>query len=156
MPFSSSIEPMGVSRRLILSIVGLAIGGVLLHHVIAVGLVSRGDDVLRAGSSNDAVRYYRRAMWFDPSWRVPVERVTFDMAEVGDRRLIAYGRQVAGAFLARDPTADTIRFDRMTLAIHVRDYSAALADAEILAERHPGDSRWRGLVAGMRKRGITP
>ena len=90
------VHPITAWRRLLIALVAVGASGLLFRGYVSAGLVNRGDDLLRAGESGRAVRYYARAMSFDPSWETPVDRVGFAASMSGDAptltKSISWGR----------------------------------------------------------------
>jgi tetratricopeptide (TPR) repeat protein len=69
-----------LSRRIAIAAVSLSIAGGLFHSQLASALVTRGDDALRSGDRTAGVRYYRRALAFDPHSNRAADRLAFYLA----------------------------------------------------------------------------
>jgi hypothetical protein len=62
-------------RAFTAALIGIVVAGILLRPQIALAVIGRGDDALRAGDLRAAVRYYNRALSFDPDSEVAIDRL---------------------------------------------------------------------------------
>jgi hypothetical protein len=62
-------------RAFTVVLMGIIVAGILLRPQIAFAVIGRGDDALRAGDLRAAVRYYNRALSFDPDSEVAIDRL---------------------------------------------------------------------------------
>ena len=99
-------------RRIALATVAVAVSGVLLRGQMADALVVRGDEFLYRSDSRAALRYYRRALRFDATNAVALDRLLFVATILRDRVGMRDGVQRAAAYLERRPDDDAIRMDR--------------------------------------------
>jgi tetratricopeptide (TPR) repeat protein len=65
------------TRRVVVALVSLGLAAVLFRGEIAASLVTRGDDLLRAGDVDGAVRAYGRAVRLDARSAVAADRLAF-------------------------------------------------------------------------------
>ncbi len=124
----------------------IAIAFVLLRGWIAMGLVSRGDDVLRAGDQARALTFYARAAWFDPGWDTAADRYAFAAALSGERPIMNRGVDLATRLLAHDPESVDVRWDRAMCLLHLGRTDAAFADLARLARNRRGDWRMNDMA----------
>lgn len=154
----TAAEPLSLLRRSTIVLVALCTAAYAGRHGIAYGLVARGDDVLRGGST--LVRwnqpapmvYYERAHGFDPQWDVPVDRFTFAASTTFDRATLRRGVALSTAYLRAHPGAASIRRSRAFCALHLGDVRLALSDVRILVEVAPRDWRLIAMAAGLARR----
>ena len=139
------VHPIAVWRRLALVAVALAVSGFLFRGYVSAGLVNRGDDLLRAGDPGRAVKFYQRAMFFDPAWEAPVDRLAFAASMSGNAGALRYGIQVASQYLERNPASEKVRWDRAMCYLHLNMRRQGYADMKYLARaafsRHDDDAR---------------
>jgi predicted Zn-dependent protease len=140
------VEPIPLWRRGMMAVVAIALAGVVLHGWIAIGLVSRGDDLLRGGKQDRALSFYTRAVWFDPAWDVPADRFAFAASLTGRRELLEQGVALTSAHLTRDPGSYNVRWDRALCLLHLNRRVEALADLEQLARMRRGDWRMNDMA----------
>jgi tetratricopeptide (TPR) repeat protein len=149
------VTAAGPLRRLMVASLSLVLAGVLFHGNVASALVTRGDDVLRAGDVEGAVRYYARAARLDAGSLVAADRLAFFLLmrrRAGDA---ARAYAIADAVLrarpaasgASDPSSTSaLLADRALAALRLgnvrtaeRDFATAAATA--------GDPRYAFLAA---------
>jgi hypothetical protein len=142
-------EPIPLWRRFVLAAAAIAIATVLLHGWIAMGLVSRGDDLLRAGDQDRALAFYARAVWFDARWDTPADRFAFAASLTGERSTLARGIALASAHLSHDATSANVRWDRAMCLLHLGRTGEAFADVAILARAKRSDWRMNAMAAHL-------
>lgn len=135
-------------RRFALALASVGCAAILFRADVASALITRGDDVLRAGDVDAAVRYYARAAWFDGSSRVAADRLAFTLLmrrRAGDAALAYRAADTALRLSPRDPA---LLADRAFAARRAgrwrsaeRDFAAAASVAR--------DPRYAHLAARM-------
>ncbi len=140
------VAPIPLWRRCVMAIVAIALAGVVLHGWIAMGLVSRGDDLLRGGQQDRALTFYARAVWFDSGWEVPADRFAFAASLTGQRVLLEQGVALTSAHLARHPDSYNVRWDRALCLLHLHRRQEAFADVERLARMRRSDWRMNDMA----------
>jgi Flp pilus assembly protein TadD len=138
--------PIALPRRLALAVLSLAIAFVSLHGWIAMGLVSRGDDVLRAGQQERALAFYARAAWLDPGWDAATDRYAFAAAMTRDPRVMESAVARATILLARHPASRDVRWDRAVCLLHLGRSNAAFEDLVLLARARRTDWRMNDMA----------
>jgi len=138
------VHPIAVWRRLVIVAVMVAVSGFLFRDFVSAGLVNRGDDLLRAGEAARSVQFYQRAMFFDPAWETPVDRLAFAASISGNAHAFKYGITVATAYLAHNQS-EKVLWDRAMCYLHLNMRPQAYADMKRLARltfpRHDDDAR---------------
>jgi len=140
------VEPIPLWRRGALALVAIAISAFMFHGWIAMGLVTRGDDLLRAGGQDRALSFYTRAVWFDRSWEVPADRFAFAASLTGDRRTLEQAIALTSAHLARNPTSYNVRWDRALCLLHLGRRAEAFRDLTRLARARRADWRMNDMA----------
>jgi hypothetical protein len=141
-----SVATIPAGRRVALAAVSIAVAVVVMRGWVAMGLVSRGDDVLRAGEQDRALTFYGRAAWFDAGWSVPSDRFAFAAAMTGERRALEAGVALATAHLQRDPDSYEVRWDRAMCLLHLGRVDEAFADLAALARGRRADWRMNDMA----------
>lgn len=138
------VHPIAIWRRLVIVVVMVAVSGFLFRGFVSAGLVNRGDDLLRAGEAARSVAFYQRAMFFDPSWETPVDRLAFAASISGNVHAFKFGIAVATAYLAHNQS-EKVLWDRAMCYVHLNQRAQAYADMKRLARvtfpRHDDDAR---------------
>lgn len=137
---------MSCGRRFVVAACAIVLALLAMHGWVAMGLVSRGDDVLRAGEQDRALTFYRRAAWLDPNWSVPSDRYAFAAALSGDRRQLETGVALATTHLQRDPGSYDVRWDRAMCLLHLGRADRAFADLAVLARERRADWRMNDMA----------
>lgn len=141
-----TVAPIPLVRRFALALCAIAIAGVIGRDWIASGLITRGDDVLRAGNATGALVYYRRAAFFSPANQAAADRYAFAAAMTGDPRLLRSGVALATAHLRANPTSDAVRWDRAVALLRLNQRHEAYGDVRYLALANPGDWRMNDMA----------
>ena len=145
----------GPWRRLMLAALSLVLAGVLFHANVASALVTRGDDALRAGDVEGAVRYYARAARLDAGSLVAADRLAFFLLmrrRAGDAaRAYAIADGVLRARPAGSRTSDpsstsALLADRALAALRLGNAHAAEQDFATAAAA-AADPRYAFLAA---------
>jgi Tfp pilus assembly protein PilF len=111
------VRAIPLVRRLALAFGTLALCGVLFHGQVADALVTRGDGVFQAGDVKAAVRFYRRALWFDAGSEVATERLTGIALLTNQTAFVASVVDAAARELALHPGDLRVRQNRAVLLL---------------------------------------
>jgi len=145
------VKPISAVRRFALALTGVACAALLFRGAIVDGLVTRGDDMLRAGDTSGAVRYYGRAAALDSRSAPAADRLAFTLLmrrQPGDARAAfaaadaALRAHAADAALLADRAFAGVRLGHWRSA--ERDFSDAAHAAR--------DPRYAHLAARMAER----
>jgi len=115
-------------RRFAIALVTLALAAGLFHGQVAAALITRGDDALRNGDRNGAVRYYRRALTLDARSRTAADRLAFylDIRRLpGDAQTAI---DIATTALAGSPDDPALLADRGLAEQRLHRWAAAQAE----------------------------
>ena len=149
------MTPIPPARRAAVAIAGVICAALLFRTNVADALVTRGDDLLRSGDANGAVRSYARAAWLDGRSATAADRLAFALLmrrAAGDAlaALSAADRALRAApgdpALLADRAFGAARLGRWRAA--ERDFAAAAAAAH--------DPRYAHLAARMAQRAHDP
>jgi hypothetical protein len=136
------------SRRLFLASTALAAAFVLFHGQLAAAVVTRGDDALRAGDADTAIRLYDRAAWLDSRSTVAADRLAFHLALRHDRADALRGIAIATRTLGIASPDAALFADRAFAELQLRSWRDAERDfARAGALAH--DARYDHFAARM-------
>jgi hypothetical protein len=151
------LQPIPFARRVLLAIAVVVTAGSVFHDYVGIGLVNRGDELLRAGEGRAAGVMYARAMWMAPSWDVPVDRFANTACTDGDPHDLAIGVRLATTYLAKHPESESVRWDRAICFQHLRRSDLAYHDFAYLARAArtshvPNEWRYADIAANLARR----
>ena len=135
-------------RRFAVAFVALAFSAILFHTHVANALVTRGDDLFRAGDIDGALAIYERGLHLDPSSAVAADRFAFLLLlrrRPGDA---VHARAIASAALHHHASDPALLTDRGFAAARLARWREAERDftAAALAAHDP---RYAHLAARM-------
>lgn len=117
------------ARSLMLIAVACSATVLFAHRQLSTALVARGDALAYAGSAH-ALDIYRRALTFDATNTVAVDRLAFRALLSHDRAEMSEAVRMTSAVLRFRADASEVRMDRALCLQLLGRYAAALSDFE--------------------------
>jgi tetratricopeptide (TPR) repeat protein len=136
------------SRRLTLAVGALATAFFLFHGQLATAVVTRGDDALRTGDVDTAIRLYFRATQLDAGSSVAADRLAFHLALLHDRSSAHVAVNIATRALRERPLEPALFADRAFAELQLRAWRGAERDFD-RAGRLARDARYEHFAARM-------
>jgi len=122
------MTPMTRSRRLLLACASLTMAFALFHGQLAAAIVTRGDDALRNGDLEGALRLYDRATQLDPTSSVAADRLAFHLALQHERSAARQAITVASRALRAGGPDPGLFVDRAFAELRLRMWRPAEHD----------------------------
>lgn len=144
---------ISLGRRAAIALVSLGVAALLFHANIAASMVTRGDDLARAGDGDRAILLYRRALLLDRGSPVAADRLAFALVMRGARGDALEAYAVTGRLLDAGTADARLLADRGFAAERLHRWRAAersFAQASAAAR----DPRYAHLAAQMARRAL--
>jgi Flp pilus assembly protein TadD len=145
------VTTLGRGRRCVLAAVSLMFAAAFFRTHVASALVTRGDDLLRDGNVDGAVRSYARARWLDGASAVAADRLAFYLVLRGRNGDAALAYAVAGDALLFSPRDPRLLADRGFAAERLSRWRSA-ESSFAAAGSAARDPRYLHLAARMAER----
>jgi len=142
------VREISLARRGAIALVSLSVAALLFHANIAAAMVTRGDDLARAGDTDRAIVLYRRALVLDAGSTVAGDRLAFALVMRGASGDALAAYRVTDALLKTRPHDPSLLADRAFAAQRLRrwrDAERSFAEAARIAR----DPRYAHLAARM-------
>ena len=140
------MTPSAPLRRILVASFAVACAAMLFRPHLGAALVTRGDDVLRTGDVEGAVRYYGRAAALDAGSAIAADRLAFFLLVRRRSGDAARAHAIANAALRALPADPALLADRAFAARRLGRRSAAERDF-VAAARAGNDPRYAHLAA---------
>jgi tetratricopeptide (TPR) repeat protein len=128
------MKPIARSRRFLLAGASLGMALALFHNQLAAAVVTRGDDVLRGGDVDAAIRLYDRAARLDAHSIVAADRLAFHLALRHDRTNARLAVAVATRALHANAGAAALFADRALAELQLHAWRDAERDFDRAGE----------------------
>lgn len=136
------------ARRLLIAGISLTLALFVFHAQVASAIVTRGDDVLRTGDVAGAIRFYQRAISFDPRSAVAADRFAFYLSVQHDRESARRAVDVVTAALRAGASDSALYADRAFAELQLHAWRDAELDfAQAGAASH--DARYEHFAARL-------
>ena len=145
------MKQIPVTRRFAVALAGITCAAILFRVQIASSLVTRGDDLLRAGDVGGAVRAYGRAARIDPRSAVAADRLAFYLLMRRGRGDATDALAIAGVALQSAPSDAALNADCAFAAERLGRWREAERDFTVAAGAGR-DARYFHLAARMAER----
>jgi tetratricopeptide (TPR) repeat protein len=122
------MTPLTRARRLLLAGLSLGLAYALFHGQLAAAVVTRGDDALRTGDVDTAIRLYSRAVALDPQSTVAPDRLAFHLALGHGRDGARAAVAIASRALAANAAEPALFVDRAFAELQLRAWQQAERD----------------------------
>lgn len=117
-----------VCGRLSLAFLSLAIGLVFFRGQLADTLIVRGDDLLIQNAYSSAAQHYHRALWFNGTSAVAVDRLLFVALQQRTPEALRSAVALASQYLRNRPEESAVLSDRALCYLKLHNYAAAYVD----------------------------
>lgn len=111
-----------------MSLIAIAVTALLLHAQLASAMLTRGDDMLYQSKPESALRFYARALLFDPGDATAMDRYAFVSMTTHRRRLLQIAVRKMDAFLRGPRMNSVLVLDRALCERALGRYAAAEGD----------------------------
>ena len=137
-------------RRLVVVLAALALMWPLLRPGLAELLVDRAVGVMLVGNYAQAQRYINRALWIDSDVTDAVDVNSFLLGMTVTPGQLRTVRAQMDRYVAEHPNDYNVRDDRMVLEMRGGDYTAALADVQVLEQWQPRNRQLPAIEQAIR------
>lgn len=136
------------TRRLLACAIALTSSFALFHAQLAAAVVTRGDDALRAGNLEGAIRLYERAIRLDPTSVVAADRLAFNLSMHHDREHAIRAVAIVTDVLQRGMQDAGLLVDRAFGELQLHEWRSAEHDFA-RAGSIANDARYEHFAARM-------
>ncbi len=116
------------ARNVLASLVAIALTIALLHAQLASVMITRGDDMLYQSKPASAIRFYERALLFDPGNATAMDRYAFVSMTMHRRDLLRLAVRKMNAFLQGSRMNAVLVLDRALCERALGRYATAERD----------------------------